>query len=220
MKILICEGKHDRIFLRTIGESLGLECSVKDQLRDIQAILRRGCSRSNLDLVIFPDTNKDKIVSAILPRLLHDTIGRVNCTPCVLVDGDGERLGSLFETFLIGITSGLSSHQTSDISIDTSEDQLQISVSSTNDQRYSICVNFIIIPLSFEKDLVKESLIRFSSSFSRREKEELFSAKPHRAMVDIATKIGITKDELITMSARERWFETYDWFSTIIQKVS
>jgi len=222
---IVCEGPNDNIFLQQLFLK-ELECSKicsYDEVGKLQKIFRLGSDsyyQRKYRWIIYRDNGRTTIQNQVIPRIIKDIHGRHQCFRkfIVLLDDDYIDHKVLVESIHSTIQEKTRDLKYIDIPIDSTRDCFR--AISTKDARYYISFIFIFIPKSLEKQIVTKAIEKYSNHFSPSKIKNLGDMDPHEALKDIASKMGVPLNDLISLSINEGWFSDEKWFTTIRDVIS
>ena len=181
-------------------------------MRKLQEILRKpDYYIDNYDVVIYADNGKQVLESKVIPRIVRDALGvRRNPPPpefVMILDEDEEPLDKTLERIKKNIESWrINASEIKIVSRDS------IHAVSTKDERYGLSFAFFLIPNSLEIKITRKAL-------ERRLVQKYQNTKQHGRLKELATKMGIGKEELIRLTIRDGWFDDEDWFKDLKKKI-
>jgi hypothetical protein len=223
MKCLVCEGKHDLIFLQEYLEKYTKVQGypVNNKMSDLFDIFRSDYHpfHRGYKCVIYGEGGKSKLFERVVIPCVQEVFGRGGFQHhfFVIVDADGADPDHLCNTYYKAITENICSRKITRYSCRPQNDGSCHVFFSPRDERYQCMVKTTHIPTSLESELVLTGLDKLQGHITRKTKERMLSVPIHDALRSLSAHVEMTVEEIIKQSVNDEWFIDKPWFIEINQ---
>ncbi len=218
MEVIVCEGRHDAIFLRKLTDSIGiLSLPVNNCMKKLQRILLSSgynYIKNKYGIIIYGDNGKSDVINKVLPRLVRDCFTKIkNLKILTILDQNGENEEKLVERVFNTLNDGLQARGVTNYNFQVNK--ATSIVSSTFDRGYDIVVELFIIPKSLEKQLIEKCLQVYNSKLSSSSKKKI--QQNMDSLKQLANILGKDEEEIIDESIKFKWFDDEKWFINLMK---
>ncbi len=221
MKCVVCEGKYDRIFLqeyiRKYSNVRGYP--VKNNMDDFFAIFRSEHHpyHGEYGCVIYSEGGKSKLFERVVIPCVQEVFGKDEFVHhfFVVADADGADPEYLCGTYCEAIERNIRSRNITRYSCRCQDNDPCFIFFSPRDERYRCVVKATHLPMSLERELVREGLERFRSKIPGGVRRNILDMPVHDALRFLSDRVKLSVEDLIRLSVNEEWFTGEPWLTDI-----
>jgi hypothetical protein len=230
MKCLICEGKNDLIFFRSIlsncFDKQGYPVDNKmDKVFEIFRSKMHPFYRDDFQCILYCEGGKKKLFVNVIIPLIKEVFGKED--PCkhesrhhffVVIDADGDTSNHLNKIYCETIKNVIKTERIGRFTCQHPKNGFCYDFFSRTDKRSRCYVKTAYVPTSLEEQLKIEGIAHL------REKRGTLTKKiqgmdAHEALKELAECSGLSTENFIILSVKEGWFADKDWYQQICQNM-